>query len=384
MASSGGPFKLGSDTQTMGSSMLSIPRRLSVEPRLTLTTAELHLLDCVDGSLGAEDLAFICGRSVAEVAQMLARLVEAKVVSFEAKAPIPVLSAAPKFGDEIELALTFRAEIDSISARLESEDSYQLLGVARGATKEDIRAAYYRLAPRFHPDRHFRKKLGHYKQKIEGIFAKLTKAHDTLRSDELRRLYDATLLRSSRSVSPAAPAAPPIAAVAAPSGFPRASVRPAVGTGTPSGSVPPFAVAQETEEQRHLRRDALARKMSRIPQSAPGTASSRAPAASRSDDPPDSTPSAPSCAADAGAPAYEKVKGVRSSDAEIFRERFEGVGNEVRDRRLARYLATGEDAVNLGDYRTAAAAYAQALKLAPENQEIALRAKQMANLAGIP
>ena len=38
------------------------------------------------------------------------------------------------------------------------------------AEKKQIKSAYYALAPEFHPDKYFRKRLGSYKRKIEAIF----------------------------------------------------------------------------------------------------------------------------------------------------------------------------------------------------------------------
>lgn len=72
-------------------------------------------------------------------------------------------------------------------------DHYQLLGVDRAADKKAIKAAYFKLAAEFHPDKHFRKELGAFKPKMEAIFKRLTQAEETLSRKETRAEYDATL-----------------------------------------------------------------------------------------------------------------------------------------------------------------------------------------------
>ncbi|MBM4376269.1 MAG: DnaJ domain-containing protein [Deltaproteobacteria bacterium] len=319
---------------------------------MSLSPAELHLLDCIDGSLDADELSFTCGRAPSEVAAMLARLVDAHVVSLDvAPTAPPPKPARASFGDEIELSHEVRAEIDVLARRIEGADHYQVLGIAKTATKDDVRAAYYAVGPRFHPDRHFRKHLGPYKAKIEAVFSALTKAHDTLRFDARRATYDASLATPQRAPHRGAtPAAAPSAAAAA-------------------AARPVATVAVETEEQRRARRDALARKLGATP-----TPVSRPPL--------DSPPPTEAVAA-ATRSSYGKVAGVQASAAEVMRARFEQVGNDMREKRIKRYLESAEDAMNLGDYRTAAAAYKQASKLDPADGDLVQKAAQAAKLAGL-
>lgn len=64
-------------------------------------------------------------------------------------------------------------------------DAYAVLGVARGASEEEIRRAYQRLARVHHPDR-----------KVEGdysIFIQLQAAYEQLRETSTRQQHDASL-----------------------------------------------------------------------------------------------------------------------------------------------------------------------------------------------
>lgn len=63
-------------------------------------------------------------------------------------------------------------------------DPYKVLGVARGASDEDIKRAYRKLAKKLHPD------LNPGDKKIETQFKETTAAYDLLSDAEKRRKYD--------------------------------------------------------------------------------------------------------------------------------------------------------------------------------------------------
>jgi curved DNA-binding protein CbpA len=65
-------------------------------------------------------------------------------------------------------------------------DYYVALGVARNATQEEIKQAYFKAAQRLHPD----------KNKAAGeteIFLEIQQAYETLSNPKRRKKYDATL-----------------------------------------------------------------------------------------------------------------------------------------------------------------------------------------------
>jgi len=66
----------------------------------------------------------------------------------------------------------------------EKTDYYQLLGVDRKATTDDIRAAYRKLALKHHPDRNPGNK------EAERKFKEISEAYDVLSDEQKRRLYD--------------------------------------------------------------------------------------------------------------------------------------------------------------------------------------------------
>jgi len=67
---------------------------------------------------------------------------------------------------------------------LAKRDYYEVLGVSKGATKEEIKKAYRKLAIQFHPD----KTAGN--KEAEGKFKEATEAYEVLSDDKKRQTYD--------------------------------------------------------------------------------------------------------------------------------------------------------------------------------------------------
>lgn len=86
------------------------------------------------------------------------------------------------------------------AASIEKEDYFQALGVPDGASSEAVRAAYYRLAKVWHPDR-LPRELESYRPEVSAIFAHLTHAHGTLTDEMARRGYLSTRARASNAPS---------------------------------------------------------------------------------------------------------------------------------------------------------------------------------------
>src|SRR6185437_13115182 len=66
------------------------------------------------------------------------------------------------------------------------QDYYETLGVARGASAEDLKKAYRKLAMQCHPDRNPGDKAAEHEQKFKNI----TEAYEVLKDDQKRAAYD--------------------------------------------------------------------------------------------------------------------------------------------------------------------------------------------------
>ncbi|MBI3308284.1 MAG: DnaJ domain-containing protein [Candidatus Melainabacteria bacterium] len=65
------------------------------------------------------------------------------------------------------------------------KDYYNILGVSRSSTEQEIKAAYRKLARKYHPDTNRGDKTAEEK------FKEISEAYEVLRDAEKRRRYDA-------------------------------------------------------------------------------------------------------------------------------------------------------------------------------------------------
>ena len=159
---------------------------------------------------------------------------------------------------DIDLTADEQAEIWRAWSRIDQVDYYELLGVPRDASREVIREAYFARVASVHPDKHFGRRLGSYKQKLETLFQHLTTAHETLARRRKRQVYDATLpsarpqARETSLPPPPASAAPTksngVSTAQRAAASTRTSVRPDVSAASAQGNVP-IPIAPEAERR---------------------------------------------------------------------------------------------------------------------------------------
>ena len=100
-------------------------------------------------------------------------------------------------------------DVENFLARVKNARTYyDVLGVAPVASAQELKAIYYQLARRYHPDR-FRKADTALLARISSAFARITQAYDTLRDDGLREGYDAKMAarRKKEQLAESAPKA---------------------------------------------------------------------------------------------------------------------------------------------------------------------------------
>ena len=73
--------------------------------------------------------------------------------------------------------------------RLAQQNHFEVLGVGRDATAQEIKNAYFTMAKRYHPDRHFGPPLNEMNSELEALFNAIHEAHETLASPDRREKY---------------------------------------------------------------------------------------------------------------------------------------------------------------------------------------------------
>lgn len=104
--------------------------------------------------------------------------------------------------EAVPLEPSLVAQVQALDAQLGKADLFTLLGVAPGAEPQVVKAAFFALSKKLHPDRYFRKELGDFRPKLERVFEALSRAHQTLTRPEKREAY----LAANPGLRPAPPA----------------------------------------------------------------------------------------------------------------------------------------------------------------------------------
>jgi DnaJ-class molecular chaperone len=87
--------------------------------------------------------------------------------------------------------------IEKAYERIDQADSYYILGVSRDATVMQIRAAYYRLAARLHPDLHGTAMAPELKRKLTTVYSRVVEAYKVLSDGTRRAQYDEGLAKGN-------------------------------------------------------------------------------------------------------------------------------------------------------------------------------------------
>jgi curved DNA-binding protein CbpA len=355
---------------------------------MPLNPREAFLLSRIDGSLTEADLCALTGFDAATVRACLDRLVSLGAIEIAGPAPTEARASQPQIvqGASPRVSQThLRSPIDpramdeavdldddkkrrvlELHPLLSWLDYYALLGVGESADKKEIKRAYYALAPVYHPDKFYGKKLGSFKAKMEAIFGQLTFAYETLTSAERRAEYDAylatqkrtrsmeELLRNATVPSAVDPIVEPILSTP-----PESPLTPAPPAESGSPSVP------RSKESDRARREALARKLG----------------ITRSSIPPSGTSSRRS-AAPAGPSVPPTSQASIQAAAQELKRRHAVMAGDGRRSQAQRYVEAANAALP-----TNPAAAANALRLAltidPDNAEIMVAHREAARLAAV-
>lgn len=190
---------IGYNNKAMGLSGDYLSKQVKpLESAQSLTAEEGFLLSRMGAGISVKDLLPICPWPEDRVLSLLESLSQKNALQWmdskaEEKSDNPLLAQLSHDEKDPELKnldRDFRRDILMKLQTLDQKTPYEILDLPRNATGSDIKKNYLELSKKFHPDRFFRKKLGHYKEKLDVIFAKIQKAYATLKDPHQREVVD--------------------------------------------------------------------------------------------------------------------------------------------------------------------------------------------------
>jgi len=107
--------------------------------------------------------------------------------------PSARMRQAEPVDETCELEVTLQERVDILLAKLPTATHYDVLGVTRDADAKAVKRAYFGFVATLHPDRHFKKRLGPFKKKLDEVFVRATRAYEALKEEGSRAAYDRTL-----------------------------------------------------------------------------------------------------------------------------------------------------------------------------------------------
>lgn len=113
--------------------------------------------------------------------------------------------AAPARGARAEQTAAdeeLRRALEAAEPRARAADLYERLGLARGAGRDQVKAAYFQLAKQLHPDRFASPRLADLAARVRDLFAALNEAYEVLSDDRRRAEWQARATRSDGAVAP--------------------------------------------------------------------------------------------------------------------------------------------------------------------------------------
>src|SRR6266545_4280028 len=231
---------------------------------LTLTPTEGYILSRVDGTLAAREVLQLVPLESSETERGLFTLLIGGLIEYlplpgrpaarpgEAATPVEPPNPKTPTPPPGQLSLTTLSPEQREAQRREIEDAYrtkvgnrnhfEVLDLERAADAAAVKAAYFRLAKRFHPDAYRGLGMEDLRYKLKAVFVRLSEAKEVLGNPRKRGDYESTLPR--RRFNP-------------PRAEPPGGSSP---SGSPPQSVPGWAEPSQTEEETASRGDqALAR-----------------------------------------------------------------------------------------------------------------------------
>ena len=170
---------------------------------IALDPADKEIFSLVNGRDSIREILSRSPTGDFETLRTIFTLLNIGLVNVKGKDEAPVNIAVEEIISEPDEPLTevFLHEVEKIYAKCDAFGYYDILGVDRDASPEDINSAYYIVSKMFHPDRHFSQSTQDLKEKLTKIFFYIDRAYETLSDPKKRSEYDNVLSEEGASAA---------------------------------------------------------------------------------------------------------------------------------------------------------------------------------------
>jgi curved DNA-binding protein CbpA len=184
--------------------------RTSTDPSLLFQSVQLDqdqrtVFSLIDGAKSIQEVCILSGigdfNTLKAIYALLAlrmvvtgeiKTAEGKVVSAFVRETVVVDVKKDKNNAAPEKPVT-KETIQNAFDLLGRQNHYEVLELDHGATALEIKKAYFHMAKRYHPDRHFEPEMSGMKEKLEALFSRIHDAYGALSSETTRDQYDIDL-----------------------------------------------------------------------------------------------------------------------------------------------------------------------------------------------
>ncbi len=159
---------------------------------IRLEAQDKEILFLIDGSRNVQGILSLSPLDNLQTMKMLYALMNARLIEIKEKGQEREDTITEEIlkEPEEELDSAFMDEVEELYSRLSSADYYNILGITKWSTPDEIKRAYLKKAKEFHPDKHFSLMSETLKNKLNSIFSYLTIAYKTLSHPQMKMEYD--------------------------------------------------------------------------------------------------------------------------------------------------------------------------------------------------
>jgi curved DNA-binding protein CbpA len=162
---------------------------------IKLDERDREILSLIDGSHKVSEILSLSPLDNFYTMKTLYALMSARIIEVHEEEQI----IKDKIGEEtlkepeVVLDSVFVQKVEELYEKLPFTNYYDILGVTKWSSSNEIKRAYYKKAREFHPDRHFYLTSYTLKDKLNKLFSHLTLAYKTLSDPKMQKEYDQDL-----------------------------------------------------------------------------------------------------------------------------------------------------------------------------------------------